>query len=868
MVAEGLSFSIVYPEMEKKFSKSLLALDFEALYSGDVLQISSFGANFQDFSLKGNTALDFREGSDPHLTLKVEGPFMPLETFKRNFPSPLFSQWLEDELFPTLKGGEVRLDHFSLNGTVREIGNIYVTGDAKSLSMKLALRGINVFEGEDVLPLQGAAGELVLENGGLLISGARANFGRSTIRDATIGINNLFGEVYEYDVTVGGSADVQDVLRQRNLILIPLCVREQFDSFVSGTGNLEASFRVLHKDSWDIPQLLAGEFRFMDSSFVHKDLHLPISLDEAGLKIDGEGQNRFWGKGQWGSSEFQASGVAGTSWDTVKAYVVGRADMNEIMGLVYEGQEIPMKFNTMAPCRFSLANREDLWSCQAKVELAGVALETKSFSMDPVGNDDRIEFSLEFSPGQRAYLKDLRCYLGKSSINLSGFYDPKDKDSFNLNVSADGLMMEDLGIRYKKTGRKASGMLNCQTRVKGLLQDSPEISIMGKMEAQDLSFDLTHIPSPVNGCDFRLIFSGKKVLIPFLTAQVGQSPVFVQGNLRGWDELKGRLTIKADYLDDADFIPQEEGSWFGSEESDQQRTFSQTDINIELNVVKGLWQEKEFGPLEAECAYRSGTLHINRSRIRVAHGILKVSGHVKGGRESERLFSIYVKLADQPAQEFLETLGVQEKYLEGRLALEAVLFTKGRDTKGLISGLTGSANVHVEKGKINKSNLIVKILDFLSLENVFQKRPPDLSKEGLYFETIKGHFAIDKGVLETNDLIMKSPVFNAAAKGRFDLNREWLDLDIGTQPLGTIDSVVSKFPTVTYILSGRKETVLVYYFEVRGPLPGYEVKYMPLKNLRKNVIGFFKRLLFAPGKILEEMSETTEEHVEKGKALK
>jgi uncharacterized protein YhdP len=199
--------------------------------------------------------------------------------------------------------------------------------------------------------------------------------------------------------------------------------------------------------------------------------------------------------------------------------------------------------------------------------------------------------------------------------------------------------------------------------------------------------------------------------------------------------------------------------------------------------------------------------------------------------------------------------------------MEAVLFTQGKETKDLISGLTGGANILVEKGKIKKSDIILKILDFLSLQKILKKRPADLSKEGFYFELIKGHIALDRGVLETDSLVMKSPVFNAAVKGKLDLTKESLDLDVGTQPLGTVDLIVSKIPTVGYILTGKEKTLVIFPFKVQGSLSKPDVHYVPLKNLESNMIGFLNRLFITPGRLFKEISKITKDLAEKGVPL-
>jgi hypothetical protein len=867
IVVEDLGFSLVYPEIKKDFSYPRLFLDFESIYSKKVLQISSLKARAPDLSLTAQMDLDLEDSSDPGLDLRIQGPFMPLEAFKKNFPTPLFSEWVENGLFPIITGGEIRLDLFSLNGTISQLGNLHLPENSHRLLMKTTVRDLVLYEHTNFLPFKGVSGEIAIENGGLLLSAIKADFGQSTIRDAAIHIDNIFGDAYVYDISLDGLCNLQDLLRQKEMDILPDGLRRQLREFDSASGVVEGSIRFYHETKWDYPRIVHCELNFRDCLIRHPALRLPLSLDEAGLVTDNGGKSRFWGTGKWGRSEFKGSGFVETSWEAIHAYIVGRADLNEIVGQYYQAQQNPVGFSALAGCRLALTERDDLWSLQGELNMDGVVTETSSFLMDPVGNDDKITFRADFRPGRKIEVRNSTWTFGKSVLELSGFNGLGNNDSYRLRVSTEGLSMEDLGIRYKKSGRTAKGILLGRVEINGSTGDPSSTTVTGVLEARDLSFDLRSLPSPVDDCHFRLEFLGKKTVIHTLEMRIGQSPIHVQGRVSGWDQLKGTLTVNASYLDDSDILFDDTGSASESKEPESNWLASHTDVKIKLDVEKGVWHTMKYGPLKAKCAFRSGDFYIDESRIQMEHGILELRGHVKGREKPESLFSIYIRLSDQPAQEFLSALGVRDKYLEGRLTMEAVLFSRGKDTKGLISGLTGSANVSVEKGKINKSNILVKVLDFMSLQNIFAKRPPDLSKQGLYFETITAHITINNGVLQTDDLIMKSPVFNAAAKGSLDLTREWVDLEMGTQPLGTLDSVVSRLPSVGYLLSGEKETVLIYYFRVKGPISDPEVQYIPLKNLERSVIGIFKRLLLTTEGLFKGMSDLTQEGLKKGVQL-
>jgi len=414
-------------------------------------------------------------------------------------------------------------------------------------------------------------------------------------------------------------------------------------------------------------------------------------------------------------------------------------------------------------------------------------------------------------------------------------------------VTTPGLLMGDLGLQSKKNNEYAEGIIVCDAYVKGSRRKPVLTSVIGRVVGHDLSLISERLPSPIRDAHFKLDLSDKNVSINFLKMKVGESPIHVQGKLKGWDGLKGKLTVKSTYMNISDFKSKRVRSLFEKKKSDITRFASRTEINLDLNVERGLWRTLEYGPLRGNFAYRSGDIHITNLKARTAHGSLKVNGLLKSGKQPEISLSSHIVMTEQPVKELLQAFGIRENYLEGRVTTEAVLFAQGRDKKELISSLTGCANLLIEQGKINKSHVIFTILDFLSLQKIlmiFKERPPDLSNEGFYFETIKGDITIDKGMLDTENLVMKSPVFNAAAKGSIDLPRKWLDFDLGAQPLGTIDFLISNIPIVGYILTGKDKSILVYYFKVKGAWPKADVEYVPLKNLGSGVADFFKRLFF------------------------
>jgi hypothetical protein len=849
IATDDFQIRLVRPRGSKSFSFPKLVFDFESSFSERVLDISAVRVDGPDFSLSASSKIDFKDNSNPGLTLRLKSPYVPLRVFKNVFPAPLLPRWIENRLFAVLtdKYGEISVNHFFLEGALNRIARLNRPENAECLSMKISWKDIEVLENGSGLPFNNVSGELTISNGILRVSEVNGSFGSSTIKNGTLDIDNLYNDTFVYDISIDGLFRLEDLLRQRDMDLIPINVSRHLHKFTDAAGNLEAQIRFHFERGWDYPKIQKGDLIFKNCTFTQKQLLLPLVLGEVKIQIDEEGKSRFYGTGLWGNSRFDTKGSVDNLAEAGMMKMVARIDVNEILEHFYKGSQLPLKFNNPVPCRISLSKKKHIWSCNGEIDPKEVSLDIGSFIMNPQGQKDKIVFSVDFRPLDKIWFKKISCLFGSSAFEFSGSYDLKNQDLFDFKITTPGLLMADLGLQSKKNNEYAEGIIVCDADVTGSRRKPILTSVTGRVVGHDLSLMLESLPSPIRDAHFELGLSNKNVSINFINMRVGESPIHVKGKLMGWDGLEGKLEIASTYLNVADFKSKRVRSLFEKRKSDKHRFASQTHINLDLNIERGLWKTLEFGPLRADCAYRSGDIHIRNLKAHTAHGYLKGSGLLKSGKQPEISLSSHILITEQPVKELLQTFGIREKYLEGRVTTEAVLFAQGKDKKELISSLTGCANLLIEQGKIIKSHVIFKILDFLSLQKflmIFKDRPPDLSKEGFYFESIKGDITINKGMLNTENLLMKSPVFNAAAQGSIDLPRKWLDFDLGAQPLGTIDFLISHIPIVGYILTGKDESILVYYFKVKGAWPKTDVEYVPLKNLGSGVAGFFKRLFF------------------------
>jgi uncharacterized protein YhdP len=214
-----------------------------------------------------------------------------------------------------------------------------------------------------------------------------------------------------------------------------------------------------------------------------------------------------------------------------------------------------------------------------------------------------------------------------------------------------------------------------------------------------------------------------------------------------------------------------------------------------------------------------------------------------------------IRIKDQPVDELIEEMGINYRALKGDISIDGSLSTKGRDKEEMLSGLDGSVKVSMTEGLIKNPSLFIKVLDFLSLKEIFKQRPPDLRGEGLYFERISGDAVIEKGVLISHNMIMRSPVMNAAADGRVDIPRKQLDFTLIAQPHNTIDSLVSKVPILGYIITGEKKSVVAYPFKVNGSFSDPDPKFDPIVGGVEGIMGILKRVFMTPARIFNNINK-------------
>lgn len=180
--------------------------------------------------------------------------------------------------------------------------------------------------------------------------------------------------------------------------------------------------------------------------------------------------------------------------------------------------------------------------------------------------------------------------------------------------------------------------------------------------------------------------------------------------------------------------------------------------------------------------------------------------------------------------------------ITGVFAVNGRLATRGT-AKTLLQSLQGYLELTVNDGLIYSDRVIVKVLSFLSINELLRGKLPDPKREGVPFRTLVVKGTIKQGVLHVMEYSVNGPVVDIAGQGDVDLAKRTLDLTVVVAPLTISTEIVRNIPGVNYVLNG---TLVTFPLRVRGPFDDAKVDYNPITAVGEGIFDIIKRIVEIP----------------------
>jgi uncharacterized protein involved in outer membrane biogenesis len=460
--------------------------------------------------------------------------------------------------------------------------------------------------------------------------------------------------------------------------------------------------------------------------------------------------------------------------------------------------------------------------------------------------------------GRSFIIRDFFCRGGSSEVKLSGNFSAVD-DVFQVKVSAESDYFDPSDLPRQKK------VVSATDNDGSILSGAPAPF---KQSLLKLSLQWPQAPPGIvddevsSGGNWWNLKAGKYFPLEFpedtviqleqLSFFKGDSDFSLNGRLQvdSQGNFHGSLRQVSRQFLLADFFPQpKKKSTLMSRLSQYRHYLLGQEISFSSSIGRFIGRSMEIDDLNCQ-----GAVSGNRMEIKPLNGSLwEGKGKLNGSWDLDQdLFSLMVDLQQINLAQFNQSLSLYSEKslpLEGGGTVTVGLKWKGNDVKSWRRSLNGKANFSFVNGRLKRFPVLANIASLLNISQLLTLRLPDLS-EGVPYDFLDGSFTFLDGNIQTDDLLLKGPAVNISAGGSISLPERQVDMEVGIQPLQTIDKVIAAVPIVGYIVTGKGKTFIVMRFSVRGPFEKTVVAAIPIRGLVGKTGGILKRLITTQVRVL------------------
>jgi hypothetical protein len=200
----------------------------------------------------------------------------------------------------------------------------------------------------------------------------------------------------------------------------------------------------------------------------------------------------------------------------------------------------------------------------------------------------------------------------------------------------------------------------------------------------------------------------------------------------------------------------------------------------------------------------------------------------------------------RPIGDTLSCLGNADFKMTGTYSLTAHVTGRGRGD-ALVSSLRGPVTFEARKGRINKANILMKVLAVLNVTQLLVGKVPDFAGEGFAYNSLRFRGDVKEGRLVIPHAVLDAASANLAAEGSVDLRTREVDGVLLASPFKTIDTIIRAIPLVRYILKGR---LVAVPFGIKGPVGDPSVTVLPPAEVGAGLLGVVERTLKLPVRLI------------------
>lgn len=205
-----------------------------------------------------------------------------------------------------------------------------------------------------------------------------------------------------------------------------------------------------------------------------------------------------------------------------------------------------------------------------------------------------------------------------------------------------------------------------------------------------------------------------------------------------------------------------------------------TKLNGELGINDLKYNKMHFGKIKTQITGEFGNINLHPLSFNCYHGYVNSSVNIDV-RKNVPQYVVNATLTNIAVQPLSKDVAKADK-ISGIAALQANLNMHGKDATALIQSLNGHGKITLDKGiyhgidlryQVDRARTILGLVKGQKINIRPESNPPQTD-----FGKITAAFTLQNGVLNTNNLLVKSDYFSANGSGTADLNSQQLNIKL------------------------------------------------------------------------------------------
>ena len=612
-----------------------------------------------------------------------------------------------------------------------------------------------------------------------------------------------------------------------------------------GLRDIEGICRVIYRLSGPLAepdriQVTNAEFEPMGISFRSPYLSQPVTGVSGHLVVSHDGVQLDSFSGWLGDIQFGLEGdVEGTTKKVFKDLTItARAKAANLLELLPLGALRPSHLQGAIASVITLSGPLHTPTFKGQFNLDDTTFPLPGHIRKPRGQPATLEFDGAVAQGEVPYVHRVELILPQLRLTGRGSIRLDKRFRINAAIGVGPLSVTSLPpwMRPKDLER---GKMEISLDVRGKGTDWTRWDLTGWVALTNGVFSKDGLEGSVRQINLRVKLVPKGAELKHLAFRIFDSDVRITGMIRNWQTRPNMtLTSESSHFDLELLFPQDTRSPV----RDMLEELAATSVvTLHASMERGSYKLLALTDVSGRVNMTHSILDIDRIAGKSSLGRVagRVVVHLPQGKPAST--EVSVRLTGLPYQDVHGLISQQESLIAGDLYLTGSIRGDGNHPNGVSSSLNGKLDIRVERGRIfkNDSRALWKILSLLNVPGLLQGKI-DLAQDGLPFDRITATLFFHEGTINSQDLVVDSPVIKMTIAGTYDIPRDHLDYVMAVSPFGPYTSLLKSIPVFGQLMKGDGKGIATALFEVKGPLENPKVETLPIRSLATGLAGLAK----------------------------